>query len=126
MLAKIAYRGPDHEGVTSYSGIRGDHLTVGQKRLAILDPSPEAHQPFENIQGTSSLTFNGEFYNFRRLRDKIPESDHVFRTQSDAEVALHLLDSRGSAALVDLWGMFAFLPYRNKSYTQLNRQDRSE
>lgn len=123
MLATIAYRGPDHEGSATYAGVQGDHLAVGQKRLAIVDPSPEAHQPFENDRGSSVLTFNGEFYNFRRLREACG-GRHRFRTHSDVEVALYLLDAHGIGALSDLWGMFAGAYYNLETSQLLLFRDR--
>lgn len=111
MLAAIAYRGPDHREVKAYRGQAGGHLTVGQARLAIIDLSPEANQPFDAADKRSCLTFNGEFYNFQDLR-KACNPAPSWRTNSDTEVALHVLDRDGIAGLDQLWGMFAGCYYR--------------
>ncbi|MDJ0836039.1 MAG: asparagine synthase (glutamine-hydrolyzing) [Acidobacteriota bacterium] len=107
MLAAIAYRGPDHREVKAYRAANGACLTVGQARLAILDPRPEANQPFESVDGRTNLTFNGEFYNFLDLREELERSGANFRTRSDTEVALELFRRYGADALDRLWGMFA-------------------
>ncbi len=107
MLDEIRYRGPDHQEVKQYQGAAGGHLTVGQDRLAILDLSPEANQPFDGQDGGSCLTFNGEFYNFRELKKELAALGHRFHTSSDTEVALRCLDLWGEGALNRLWGMFA-------------------
>jgi len=103
MLAAIAYRGPDHTEVRRYSFPAGGALVVGQNRLAIIDLSPEANQPFESRDGRAGLTFNGEFYNFRELSEGLG----TLRTRSDTEVALKLLMRDGPRALEALDGMFA-------------------
>lgn len=107
MLSAIAYRGPDHTGVAVRQGADGGFLTVGQARLAIVDLSPEANQPFQSANDEASLTFNGEFYNFLDLRAELEAEGVGFRTRSDTEVALTLLQKEGPAALDRLWGMFA-------------------
>ncbi len=107
MLASIAYRGPDHRAVRQYESPTGSFLTVGHARLSIIDPTPEANQPFESEEFASSLTFNGQFYNFQNLREHLESAGASFRTNSDTEVGLALLDRSGTAALPALWGMFA-------------------
>jgi len=122
MLAAIAYRGPDFSLVKSYRAETGACLTVGQVRLAIMDPRPEANQPFESEKG--SLTFNGEFYNFLDLRGELQAKGHTFATRSDTEVALALLDRVGPAALSSLAGMFAGVWFGRQSGELLLFRDR--
>ena len=124
MLDAISYRGPDHQGVRQYRSERGGFLTVGQARLAIVDLSPEANQPFESACGTHQLSFNGECYNFRELREACRSGGVAFRTQSDTEVVLHSLDRWGEAALPKLWGMFAGAWYRQDTGELLLFRDR--
>ena len=112
MLDQIAYRGPDHCEVKQFQGEPGGYLTVGQVRLAILDPRPEANQPFVSNDGRSNLTFNGEIYNFEDHRELFVKAGVALATRSDTEVALHLLDRDGDAALTSLWGMFAGAYFR--------------
>ncbi|MCB1041420.1 MAG: asparagine synthase (glutamine-hydrolyzing) [Acidobacteria bacterium] len=106
MLRAIPYRGPDNLSIKHYSISTHLHLTIGQVRLAILDPTPDANQPFD-IQSGHSLTFNGEFYNFRDVRRELEAGGTQFHTQSDTEVATHLLAGGDIQALNQLEGMFA-------------------
>lgn len=105
MLRTIAYRGPDHLEARAYKLSRNLHLTVGQVRLAIVDLSAAANQPFE-LESGHMLTFNGEFYNFNEVRQDL-SADTRWRTHSDTEVALRLLARDGIAGLNRLDGMFA-------------------
>jgi len=124
MLDQIAYRGPDSCEVNQFQGEPGGFLTVGQVRLAIMDPRPEANQPFVSKDGRSNLTFNGEFYNFEDLREPLLKAGATFATRSDTEVALHLLDRDGDAALEKLWGMFAGAYFRAENGELLLFRDR--
>jgi asparagine synthase (glutamine-hydrolysing) len=117
MLKAIGYRGPDHLQVNTFSDAKGRFLTVGQVRLSIMDPRPEANQPFENAAKDASITFNGEFYNFLDIREQV-ESKTSFRTRSDTEVALHLMDTGPlDHALNRLNGMFAGCYHRSSDGT---------
>ena len=90
-------RGPDAAGIwISPEGRAG----LGHRRLSIIDVSERANQPMVN--GDLVLTFNGEIYNYRELRDDACE------TNSDSEVLLHLYRKFGPAMLPRLRGMFAF------------------
>ena len=103
MLAAGAHRGPDGEG----SWQQGP-LTLGHRRLAIIDPLARAGQPMVSHDGASVLSFNGEVYNFRELRCELEREGLVFRTRSDTEVVLQALEHWGPArALPRLNGMFA-------------------
>ncbi|MFW6084626.1 MAG: asparagine synthase (glutamine-hydrolyzing) [Gemmatimonadota bacterium] len=102
MVEAIAHRGPDDTGVWS------DEVGVlGNCRLQIIDLAA-GHQPLSNQDGTLWITFNGEIYNYRELREGLRERGHRFRTHTDTEVLLHLYEERGSDCLTDLRGMFAF------------------
>lgn len=122
MLDSMAYRGPDHQKVVHFRGHY--HLSLGQARLAIIDPDARAHQPFLDAKKNHCLSFNGEFYNFRRLRENLSESGLRFRTESDTEVALELIKQRGVDALNDLWGMFAGAYYDVRKESLLFFRDR--
>jgi asparagine synthase (glutamine-hydrolysing) len=98
MTARLVHRGPDDEGLWSAHGI-----ALGHRRLSILDLSSAGHQPMS--LGPYTLVYNGEIYNFRRLRDELPGP---FRSDSDTEVLLHLYARDGARCLERLEGMFAF------------------
>ena len=103
MLAAGAHRGPDGEG----SWQQGP-LTLGHRRLAIIDPMARAAQPMVARGGASVLSFNGEIYNYRELRCELEHEGLVFDTRSDTEVVLQALQHWGPArALPRFNGMFA-------------------
>ncbi len=101
MLGRLAHRGPDDEGEVSV-----DDAWLGHRRLSIVDVDG-GRQPFVNAAGDVWLVGNGEVYNHEQVRATLAPGQ--FATRSDNEVALHLLDERGPAALSELEGMFAFL-----------------
>ena len=101
MLERLVHRGPDDEGE-----VRVDGAWLGHRRLSIVDVDG-GHQPFSNAAGDVWLVGNGEVYNHDEVRATLAPAP--FATRSDNEVALHLLDERGPAALAELEGMFAFL-----------------
>ena len=101
MLDRLVHRGPDDAGE-----VRVDGAWLGHRRLSIVDVE-SGHQPFANATGDVWLVGNGEVYNHEQVRATLAPAP--FRTRSDNEVALHLLDERGPAALDELEGMFAFL-----------------
>ncbi len=103
MLAALAHRGPDGEGIH----VEGN-VGLGHRRLAIIDLSPAAAQPMPNEDKTLWITFNGEIYNFQELRRDLEARGHRFRSHADGEVILHLYEEYGTDCLRHLRGMFAF------------------
>lgn len=106
MAGTLSHRGPDDQGVWADAAIG---LALGHRRLAILDLSPEGHQPMESADGRYVLAFNGEIYNFASLKHTLQQAGHAFRGQSDTEVLVEAFSEWGPAATVQrLVGMFAF------------------
>ena len=68
--------------------VAGGHVGLAQRRLAIIDLTPDGHQPMHDEAGSSELVFNGEIYNYLELREELAAKGHKFRTQSDTEVVL--------------------------------------
>lgn len=101
MLRRIAHRGPDDEGSVSIGG-----SWLGHRRLSIVDLHG-GRQPLCNQPEDLWLVCNGEIYNHKAIRREL--EDRRFITDSDNEVILHLVDSRGPEAISDLRGMFAFI-----------------
>jgi asparagine synthase (glutamine-hydrolysing) len=102
MARRLAHRGPDAEGVRALGPV-----SLGHRRLSIIDLSEAAGEPMSNEDGSVWLVFNGEIYNFRELRREL-EPRHRFKSRTDAEVLLHLYEERGDDAVRALEGMFAF------------------
>jgi asparagine synthase (glutamine-hydrolysing) len=86
----------------------GDEVALGHRRLAIIDLSSRADQPMSNQDGSVRVVFNGEIYNFKKLRGELAR-EYEFRSDSDTEVLIHGFSAWGLRGLVDrLSGMFAF------------------
>ncbi|AZQ66759.1 asparagine synthase (glutamine-hydrolyzing) [Silicimonas algicola] len=101
----MAARGPDATGVWLAEDGR---IGFGHRRLAIIDLTEGGAQPMANADGSLVVTFNGEIYNYREIRLGLESKGHVFRSNSDTEVLLHLYAAKGEAMVHDLRGMFAF------------------
>lgn len=101
LAACLAHRGPEAEGLFHRPGIGLVH-----RRLAIIDLET-GDQPLANEDGSIHLVCNGEIYNYRALRAELEASGHRFRTQSDAEVLVHLYEEDGLDFCHRLRGMFA-------------------
>ncbi|MGA1562849.1 MAG: N-acetylglutaminylglutamine amidotransferase, partial [Gammaproteobacteria bacterium] len=83
MLEVLAPRGPDDVGVWQDA-----QVSLGHRRLSILDLSALAHQPFVDDTTGCVLVFNGTLYNYRELRSELQAHGHVFRSSGDTEVLL--------------------------------------
>ena len=118
MTRVIHHRGPDGEGY-----YRDAAVTFGHRRLAIIDLAGGA-QPMADDSDRYSLVYNGEVYNYIELRRELAQQGQRFRTQSDTEVLLQCLMSRGTAALNKLDGMFAFALWDRQQRQLLLARDR--
>jgi len=103
MTNSMAHRGPDGEGYW----IRGP-VGLGHRRLAIIDLSPAGHQPMSNEDGTLWITYNGEIYNFKEVREELEIKGHSFRSHTDTEIVLHAYEEWGIGCLSHFNGMWAF------------------
>jgi asparagine synthase (glutamine-hydrolysing) len=108
MTSIQAHRGPDDSGLWEQRLPDGSYFALGSRRLAILDLSPDGHMPMSNPQRTLWITYNGEIYNFRELRQELASKGHRFVSESDTEVLLHLYEQDGLDCVKRLNGMFAF------------------
>src|SRR3989338_3795356 len=106
MCSVIAHRGPDGEGFYV-----DNKVSLGHRRLAIIDLSERGKQPMCNEDGTIWITFNGEIYNFQELRKELEEKGHKFKSNTDTEVIIHSYEEYGFDCLQKFNGMFAFCIY---------------
>ncbi|WP_430790984.1 asparagine synthase (glutamine-hydrolyzing) [Virgibacillus flavescens] len=103
MMDTIVHRGPDSEGVHI-----DDDVTLGFKRLKIIDLSEDGSQPMYNENGSIVLIFNGEIYNYLDLMEDLIEKGHIFNSRTDSEVIIHGYEEYGLDILQKVRGMFAF------------------
>jgi asparagine synthase (glutamine-hydrolysing) len=103
MIGAIRHRGPDAEGARVNDGAGLVHA-----RLSIIDLSPGGAQPMSNDDGSISITFNGEIFNYVELRDELIARGRTFRSTSDTEVIIHLYEEMGPDCVERLNGDFAF------------------
>ncbi|HEY2548627.1 MAG TPA: asparagine synthase (glutamine-hydrolyzing) [Candidatus Acidoferrum sp.] len=102
MADAIVHRGPDDEGYYAKG-----QVGLGFRRLSIIDLSG-GHQPLSNENDSIWIIFNGEIYNYQKLRAELVSKGHSFRTKSDTEVIVHLYEEYGRDCVQKLRGMFAF------------------
>ncbi|HEY3238689.1 MAG TPA: asparagine synthase (glutamine-hydrolyzing), partial [Acidimicrobiia bacterium] len=101
----LVHRGPDDQGVWVDEAVG---VAFGHRRLAIIDLSPEGHQPMVSADGRWVVAFNGEIYNFTRLRPELERRGRAFRGHSDTEVLLAAVSEWGVDGAVERCnGMFA-------------------
>lgn len=108
MTDVITHRGPDSSGFYTDS-----RISMGFRRLSIIDLDA-GHQPIYNEDKSLVLTFNGEIYNYKELRDQLIECGHEFYTNSDSEVLVHGFEQWHEDLLMKLRGMFGFAIYNVK------------
>ncbi|HYC36414.1 MAG TPA: asparagine synthase (glutamine-hydrolyzing) [Usitatibacter sp.] len=103
-VQSLKQRGPDDSGVWVRNGGR---VALGHTRLSILDLSPLGHQPMRTADGSLSMVFNGEVYNFAQVRAELETLGHRFRSSGDSEVVLAAFEQWGMEAVKRFIGMFA-------------------
>jgi asparagine synthase (glutamine-hydrolysing) len=105
MRDRLEHRGPDAAGLWASADGR---VSLGHRRLSIIDTSAAANQPFLSADGSLAVILNGELYNFRALRSELEQTGATFRTGSDTEVLLAAYRAWGAACVERFSGMFAF------------------
>lgn len=99
-------RGPDHQA-TGQVEVGGWSVALGHNRLSVIDLAPTGHQPMWSGGRRQLVTYNGEIYNYREIREELEQAGDVFQSRSDTEVLLGAWQRWGSAALSRCNGMFA-------------------
>jgi asparagine synthase (glutamine-hydrolysing) len=103
LASLLNHRGPEQEGFHV-----GDGVSIGHKRLRILDLSEKGRQPIYNEDGTVCISYNGEIFNFESLRQTLERAGHKFVSQTDTEVLVHAYEEWGTNLLEKINGQFAF------------------
>jgi asparagine synthase (glutamine-hydrolysing) len=119
MTDSLAHRGPDNRG----TWIKGQ-VGLGHRRLSIIDLTPAGHQPLSNETGEVWITYNGEIYNFPKIRKELEAKGHRFFSRTDTEVIIHLYEEEGYRCLDRLRGMFAFALWDEKKQELFLARDR--
>lgn len=117
-LRMLAHRGPDGEGI-----FQDKIISLGHRRLSIIDLEA-GRQPLSNEDGTVWITFNGEIYNYRDLRQRLIGLGHRFQTDSDTETIVHAWEQWGPECVHQLRGMFAFAIWDQNQQSLFLARDR--
>lgn len=117
MTNVITHRGPDSSGF-----FYGDNITMGFRRLSIIDLD-NGSQPIYNEDKSLVLTFNGEIYNYQEIRKSLIDEGHIFSTDTDSEVLVHGFEQWGPELLNKIRGMFGFAIYNNKDHSLFIARD---
>jgi len=120
MSNALSHRGPDGEGFWQNSS---DNVLFGHRRLAILDLSDAAAQPFHYLDRYTTL-HNGEIYNYVELREELKKKGYQFRTNTDTEVLVAAYDCWKEDCLEQFDGMFAFTIWDEKEKEFFAARDR--
>jgi len=119
LSATFSHRGPDDAAAADFG-----HALLGFRRLTIIDLSERGRQPMENEDGSITMVFNGEIYNYQALRAELLQNGHVFKSDTDSETILHLYEEEGEECVKRLRGMFAFCLYDKKKNLFFGARDR--
>lgn len=123
MSSAISYRGPDDHGVWAdpKSGV-----ALGHRRLSVIDISKRGHQPMVSASGRYIIAYNGEVYNFSKIRDDLEKEKPVrWKSHTDTEVMLEVIERRGVKKALHLFnGMFAFALWDKEEKTLTLARDR--
>jgi len=118
MKKVMVHRGPDEEGTYLENWVG-----LGFQRLKIIDLF-RGRQPMFNEDGSIRVVFNGEIYNYLTLREELKRKGHVFFSQSDTEVLVHLYEEKGFDCVKDLRGMFSFVIWDSREKLLFGARDR--
>jgi len=119
MNKKIQHRGPDDEGF-----YLDKNISLGHRRLSIIDLSKKGKQPIFNEDKSLCIVFNGEIYNFQELKKDLEKKGHKFFSKTDSEVVLHLYEEHKENCLKLLNGIFAFAIWDTKNKELFLARDR--
>jgi len=103
MANQISHRGPDRDGF-----FNDKNVSLGHRRLSIIDLSDNGRQPMCNEDGTIWISFNGEIYNFKEIKKKLESKGHEFKSNTDTEVIIHAYEEYGESCVNLFNGMFEF------------------
>jgi len=118
MTDALSHRGPDQSGYFVDS-----HVSLGHRRLSIIDLSEKGKQPMHTKDNDLGIVFNGEIYNFQDLRKEL-EPEFSFTSSSDTEVILYSYRKWGIDCFKKFNGMWAICLYDKKAHKLILSRDR--
>lgn len=119
-LNTLYHRGPDDSGIEHVD----NDITLGHRRLSILDTSYAGHQPMQSADKRYYIIFNGEIYNFLEIRQELIEKNYTFKSESDTEVVLTAFIEWGDECLLKFNGMWALAIWDRKQKELFLSRDR--
>lgn len=119
MCSLIKHRGTDGRMV-----VNGRNWAIGCCQRKLIDLSDNAIQPMVSEDGACFMVCDGRIYNYRELRDELEKRGHIFKSASDIEVILHLLEDEGDRGIGRIRGQFAFAFVDTRSGNVLLARDR--
>ncbi|MBR9699261.1 asparagine synthase (glutamine-hydrolyzing) [Candidatus Woesearchaeota archaeon] len=105
----LAHRGPDDSGIYT-----DKKIGLGHRRLSILDLSKKGHQPMLDREKSVIISYNGEIYNFQKIKEDLQGKGYSFSSDTDTEVILYAYKEWGIDCIKRFNGMFAFALYDKK------------
>jgi asparagine synthase (glutamine-hydrolysing) len=113
----LSHRGPDDQYIYT-----DERVSLGHRRLSIVDLSPAGRQPMANEDGSIWIIFNGEIYNFSEIRPELERRGHKFRSGTDTEVIIHAYEEWSTRCVERFNGMWDFAIYdKGKNLLFLSR-----
>ncbi|MBS3090569.1 asparagine synthase (glutamine-hydrolyzing) [Candidatus Pacearchaeota archaeon] len=116
----LHHRGPDGTGY-----FFDNNIAFGHRRLAVIDLSENAKQPMCNESGDLWITYNGEVYNFKEIKQELENKGHQFKSNSDTEVILHAYEEWKEKCLEKFNGMFALAIWNSRNRELFLARDRA-
>ncbi len=108
MNNSLKHRGPDAEGI-----FFNEQVSLGHRRLSVIDVSKKGSQPmtYTNKKKSATIVFNGEIYNFKEIKKELISKNYKFKSNSDTEVILASYLEWGFDCVNKFNGMWAFCIY---------------
>ncbi len=117
----ITHRGPDSDGIWIS---KNKNCGFSFRRLSIIDLTPAGNQPMSTPDGSVTIVFNGEIYNYIQIRNELLEKGYSFRSRTDTEVILFGYKEWGKKIVDKLSGMFSFVLWDEENEILFGARDR--
>jgi asparagine synthase (glutamine-hydrolysing) len=119
MTRILSHRGPDHEGI-----FVDKNISLGHRRLSIIDLSALGNQPMTDLTGRAIISYNGEIYNYKEIQKELISRGYRFQSKTDTEVVLNAYIAWDEGCLTRFNGMFAFAIWDKTNQTLFLARDR--